>query len=116
VCDYAPGTPEALQDSATLQGAIHALDGAVAQITAALEKYGLAKETLLLFTTDHGLAMPRAKCTLYDPGVETLLIWRWPARGLSDGRRLSELISHVDIVPALLDALALTGAGESARP
>jgi N-sulfoglucosamine sulfohydrolase len=104
---YVPDTAEAVQDFAALQGAIHALDGAVAQITEALQKYRLAEETLLLFTTDHGLAMPRAKCTLYDPGVETSLIWRWPARGLSDGRRFGELISHVDIVPALLDALAL---------
>jgi N-sulfoglucosamine sulfohydrolase len=51
--------------------------------------------------------MPRAKCTLYDPGIETALIMRWPAKGIAGGKRLSQLISHVDVVPTLLQGIGL---------
>lgn len=104
---YVPNTPAARQDFAALHGAIGALDRAMGRIFDALQKNGLAEETLLIFTTDHGLAMPRAKAALYDPGLETALIMHWPARGLHGGRRVSELISHVDILPTMLAAIGL---------
>jgi arylsulfatase A-like enzyme len=104
---YIPNAPESVADFAALQGMIRSMDEAVGVILAALEKEGLAEDTLVIFTTDHGLAMPRAKCTLYDPGISTALLVRWPARDISGGRRYTDLISHVDIVPTLLEAVGL---------
>jgi N-sulfoglucosamine sulfohydrolase len=104
---YVPDTPEATQDFAALQGSIRALDLAVGRILHSLSEIGRAEDTLVLFTADHGLAMPRAKCTLYDPGVETALVARWPAGGVSGGRRVTQLISHVDVVPTLMEAIGL---------
>src|SRR5690606_23088392 len=54
---------------AELQGAIHALDRQVGRLLEHLDQSGLAENTLVIATTDHGIAMPRAKCTLYDPGI-----------------------------------------------
>lgn len=102
---YIPDAPPAAADFAALQGAIRAMDRAVGAILEQLSESGLAENTLVIFTTDHGLAMPRAKCTLYDPGIETALIMRWPAADVRGGKRLEPLISHVDIVPTLLQAL-----------
>jgi arylsulfatase A-like enzyme len=104
---YIPNAPESDTDFAALQGMIRSMDEAVGVILAALAKAGLAEDTLVVFTTDHGLAMPRAKCTLYDPGISTALLVRWPAQGISGGRRYAELISHVDILPTLLEAVGL---------
>ncbi len=104
---YLPQTPEARAEVAQLQGAIAALDSAVGRIVAALETQGLLQDTWLIFVTDHGLAMPRAKCTLYDPGIETALLMHWPGGGLTGGRRIPQLISHVDVVPTVLEALGL---------
>lgn len=99
-----PNHPAALAEFAALQGAIRQLDEGVGRVLAALDNLGLRQNTLVLFTTDHGLAMPRAKCTLYEAGIGTVLILRWPAGGVSGGRLFEQMISHVDVTPTLLEA------------
>jgi arylsulfatase A-like enzyme len=47
--------------------------------------------------------MPRAKCTLYDPGLETALLIRWPAGGVSGGGTNSALLSNIDLLPTVLE-------------
>lgn len=108
VVDYLPDDDAAREEFAALQGSILQLDNAVGEILAVLEQEGLAENTWVIFAVDHGLAMPRAKCTLYDPGIEAALIMRWPAAGLAGGRRYDYLVSHVDVVPTVLEALGLT--------
>ena len=104
---YLPQSAAARGEFAELQGVISALDTAVGRIWAALQEHGLADDTWLLFTVDHGLAMPRAKCTLHDPGLQTALIMVAPAFGLSGGRVYDELVSNVDITPTILEMLGL---------
>lgn len=104
---YLPQSPAAHGEFAELQGVIAALDAAVGRIWAAVQALGLADDTWLIFTADHGLAMPRAKCTLYDPGLQTALIMVAPAFGLVGGRVCTELISNVDIAPTVLAMLGL---------
>lgn len=104
---YLPDIPEARQDLAAFQGAIRQMDDGVGTLLAALDDLGIADSTCVIFATDHGAAMPRAKCTLYDPGIEVALLWRWPVAGLSGGRVVSELVSNVDVTPALLEGLGL---------
>jgi arylsulfatase A-like enzyme len=99
---YLPTGPESAQEMRGAEAAIEEMDEAAGHVLAALELSGRAGDALVLFTTDHGLAMPRAKCTLYDPGIEVALIAR-----LGTGPRPAvrgELISNVDILPTLLDA------------
>jgi arylsulfatase A-like enzyme len=101
---YLPAGPEAAAELTSLQAAIAEMDVAAGRVLAALEKAGRAGSALVVFTTDHGLAMPRAKCTLYDPGLEVALIVRWPDGGIGDGSNRTELISNIDILPTLLEA------------
>ena len=104
---YLPDTPATREDVAGLQGAIREADAAVGRILAALERSGLANATLVTFTTDHGLALPRAKCTLYDPGIETALLLRWPGLGRGAGGVVDGMVSNVDFLPTLLEALGV---------
>jgi len=94
-------------DLAELQGAIHSLDRQVGRLLDALDRFGLTDNTLVVATTDHGIAMPRAKCTLYDPGIEAALIMRLPNRGWSDGRVIPHMISNVDLFPTLVELAGL---------
>jgi arylsulfatase A-like enzyme len=105
---YLPDTPASREEFAALQGAIHVADDAVGVILAALNATGLAETTLFLFTTDHGVAMPRAKCTLYDPGIGVALMVRGPGAALSPGAVVDPLISNVDVLPTLLAAAGVS--------
>jgi N-sulfoglucosamine sulfohydrolase len=103
---YLPDAPESRQDLAAFQGAIRQMDDGVGRILRALDDLGIADRTCVVFATDHGAAMPRAKGTLYDPGIEVALLWRWPT-ALQGGRVISEMVSNVDVTPSLLEALGL---------
>ena len=108
---YLPDAPESHQDLAAFQGAIRQMDAGVGRILAGLDELGLSDSTCVVFATDHGAAMPRAKCTLYDPGIEVALLWRWPEAGVHGGRVVSELISNVDLTPTLLEGLGIPRPG-----
>lgn len=101
---YLPAGPETEAELRALHAAIRELDVAAGRVLAALEEAGRASGALVVFTTDHGLAMPRAKCTLYDPGLEVALIVCWPAGGIGRGAVRSRLISNIDVLPTLLEA------------
>ena len=98
---YLPAGPEATGELAALEVAIAQMDSAVGRVLGALEAAGRAENAIVLFTTDHGLAMPRAKCTLYDPGLEVALIARWPQGDLRTGEAPA-LVSNIDVLPTLL--------------
>src|SRR5262249_38395844 len=100
---YLPAGPEATEELTALQEAIREADSAVARVLAALNAAGRAEGALVVFTTDHGLAMPRAKRTLYDPGLETALIICWPGGGIGSGVVRSELVSNIDVLPTLME-------------
>jgi N-sulfoglucosamine sulfohydrolase len=104
---YLPDVAEARHDMAAFQGAVRVMDEAVGRVLAALDGLGLAGSTWVIFTADHGIAMPRAKGTLYDPGIEVPLLLRLPDAGLAGGRVVTELLSNVDVMPTILEGLGL---------
>ena len=65
-----------------------------------LRQTTLADDTLVLFTTDHGVAFPWMKCTLYDTGIGVALILRFPG-GKHSGIAMDALVSHLDVFPTL---------------
>jgi arylsulfatase A-like enzyme len=104
---YLPDLPESRRDLAAFQGAIRQMDDGVGRILAALDALGIAETTCVVFATDHGAAMPRSKGTLYDPGIEVALLWRWSSGGAVGGRLVPEMVSNVDVAPSLLEALGM---------
>lgn len=101
---YLPDVPEAREEMTAVQQTIAAMDAAAGRFLEELARAGRIDDAFVVFTTDHGLAMPRAKCTLYDPGMEVALIARWPAGGVSGGVVQDGLVSNIDVLPALFAA------------
>ena len=101
---WLPDRPGIREDCAGLHGMIRHLDDHVGRVRECLNETGLADNTLLIFTTDHGTAMPRAKGTCYDPGTKTTLAIYQPGR-VEGGRRCDELLSNCDFSPTILDLI-----------
>jgi len=72
----------------------------------ALKKNGLAENTLVICTTDHGIPFPFMKCNLTDHGTGVMLILRGP-QGISGGKAIDALVSHLDIFPTICDIIGI---------
>ena len=98
---YYPNTPTVRADIARHYNNVAVMDRDVGEILAKLEEDGVAENTVVVFMTDHGDGLPRAKRWLYDSGLHVPLIARWPGR-LERGNVEHELVSGVDLAPTFL--------------
>jgi N-sulfoglucosamine sulfohydrolase len=99
-----PDTPETRKDMAGFHASARIMDSGVGMVLAALEKAGLAENTLVISTTDHGISFPQMKCGLFDNGWGVSLIMRGPG-AFSGGKTCDALISQLDIYPTICDYL-----------
>lgn len=95
------------REMAELQGAVKRLDTGLGMILDVFDRHGLADDTIFVFTTDHGIDVPRAKGTFYDPGIGVFHFMRYPAGNWGRGRVVNELMSNIDILPTLLEACGI---------
>ncbi|XOV85034.1 MAG: sulfatase-like hydrolase/transferase [bacterium] len=114
---YYPDLPEVRADLARHYDNIHAMDKKVGEILAALAADDLLNNTIILWTTDHGDGLPRAKRELFDSGTRVPLILRIPAALRAsqvmrdtkpDNSVDHRLISFVDLAPTLLTFAGIT--------
>jgi arylsulfatase A-like enzyme len=101
-----PDVPDTRRDIAGFNADARVLDSGVAMVLSALEAAGMADNTIVLSTTDHGIAFPHMKCNLNDNGWGVSMIMRGPApfRG---GKVCDALVSQIDIFPTLCDFLGI---------
>ena len=97
-----PDAPETRLDMAAFQESARSLDRGIGAVLDALDAEGLTDNTLVICTTDHGLAFPGAKATLYDRGLGVMLILRGPG-GFSGGKASDALVSHIDLFPTVCE-------------
>lgn len=118
---YLPDNEHTRRDLAGFYGAIRQLDKAVGEVIEAIDSSNHADNTIVVFTTDHGAAFPRAKGTLYDPGVEVSLIVRPITSQRARAMRVGNIASHIDIAPSIVelmggDPATVPGDGRSFAP
>lgn len=98
---YYPDTPVVRRDWARYHDNITFMDKQVGEILAKLEADGLAEKTVVVFWSDHGRGLPRAKRWVYDSGLHVPLIVRWPAV-LKEGEVNDDLVALLDLGPTML--------------
>ena len=81
-------------------------DMCIGRVLDALDETGLTDDTMIIYTTDHGIAFPFMKCNLYDTGIGVSLIIKYKGNP-SAGKVKDSLVSHVDIYPTLCDMLGI---------
>ncbi|MBI1388633.1 MAG: sulfatase-like hydrolase/transferase [bacterium] len=98
---FLPDRPEVRQELAEYYQAVSRMDQGVGLILKALEKSGLADNTLVIYISDNGIPFPGAKTCLYDPGVRLPMLVRAPGqtrRGVVN----NAMVSFADITPSIL--------------
>ena len=99
---FLPDVPETRKDLAMYYDEITRMDDFIGQVLKELDKQSVAENTFVLFFSDNGRPFPRCKTTIYDSGVRTPLIVRWPKK-VKTGTVCSNLVSVVDIAPTICE-------------
>jgi arylsulfatase A-like enzyme len=73
----------------------------------ALEASGLAGNTLVISTTDHGIAFPGMKCNLTVHGTSVYLMLRGPG-GFGGGKICDAMVSQMDLYPTICELLDIS--------
>jgi N-sulfoglucosamine sulfohydrolase len=98
---FLPDTPEIRQDVAAYKASARSLDHGIGAVLNTLHETGMDRRTLVICTTDHGLAFPTAKASLLDRGIGVMLIMRGP--GMPPGMAHYELVSQIDVFPTICE-------------
>ena len=99
---WLPDTPATRAELAQYYQSVSRIDQGFGYLVQVLKEAGRYDDTLILYLSDHGIAMPGAKTTVYEPGLRSPLIVRHP--GAADrGTVTDAMVSWVDIAPTILD-------------
>lgn len=101
---YLPDNEVTRRDMWKLYNNIAEMDKQVGVVLKQLEEDGLLENTIIFFYGDHGGPLPREKRLIYDSGLNTPMIVRYPNKK-DAGTKNNELISFVDFAPTLLSLI-----------
>lgn len=103
---HLPDVPDVREDLRQYYDEIGRLDLYVGYVVAELEAQGITDNTVILFISDNGRPFPRDKTTLYEGGIKTPWIVKWPAQ-VKSGSITKSLVSTVDIAPTIAELAGL---------
>ena len=78
------------------------LDNQVGATMKPLDDMKLAENTVLIFLSEQGTAMPNGKWSVYDYGTKALCLVRWPEK-IKPAAVTDAVAMYCDIVPTLID-------------
>jgi len=88
-------------------GLVYRLDSMIGEILAALEETGLARDTLVVYASDHGEQLGERglfwKNGFFEEAAKVPCVMRWP-EGLPAGERRSQVVNLVDVAATFIDA------------
>ena len=99
---FLPDTPETRAELAQYYQSTTRVDQGLGRLMEILKKNGKWDNTIIVFTSDHGMAFAGGKTTVYEGGLHVPFIVRNPYQK-ERGNTNNAMISFVDIVPTLLD-------------
>ena len=103
---YYPDHPVTRADWDNYLASIEVLDSKVGKVLNRLDEEGLSQNTLVIFFGDHGRPHVRGKQWLYDGGLHTPLLMRWPGK-IRPGTTRDGLTTLLDLMPTTLAAATL---------
>ncbi len=99
---FLPDTPTCRAEIAQYYQSVSRIDQGLGRLIELLQETGHWDDTLLIYISDHGIAMPGAKTTVYEGGLRSPCLVRNPYND-RQGVVTDAMISWVDITPTILD-------------
>jgi N-sulfoglucosamine sulfohydrolase len=104
---FVPDLPGVRAELAMYQNSTRRLDDTFGRVMEALKETGFEKNTLVVFMSDNGIAIPFAKCNTWFHATRTPMLMRLPGLIEPGMRDASHYVSEVDLLPTFLE---ITGA------
>ncbi|MEA3401812.1 MAG: sulfatase-like hydrolase/transferase [Armatimonadota bacterium] len=106
--NYESATPQRLRRIVALYyAAVSLIDHQVGRMLDVLDELGIADDTLVVFTGDHGEMLGDyltcQKSNPYEPAVRVPMLMRWPGR-VAAGEVYDGIVSCTDLLPTFMDA------------
>ncbi|MFC1736377.1 sulfatase [Candidatus Hydrogenedentota bacterium] len=106
---FVPDIPGVRKELAYYLNSTRRCDDTFGKVMEALEESGFANNTLVMFLSDNGIAVPFAKCNCYLASTLTPWIVRWPGVTKPGCADKEHFISGVDYLPTVLEATGVSG-------
>jgi len=105
---YFPDTDTVRNDLLDYAFEIEYMDQQVEQILAALEASGELENTIIVYTSDHGMPFPRVKGNQYENSNHIPMAIMWKNGIKSSKRKIDDYVSFIDLAPTFLQAAGIT--------
>jgi len=106
---FVPDLPGVREELATYQNSTRRLDDTFGKVMQALEESGFASNTLVVFLSDNGIAIPFAKCNAWFHSTHTPMLCRLPGVVKAGTRDDTHFVSGVDLMPTFLELTGVKG-------
>lgn len=106
---FLPDLPGVRAELAQYLNSTRRLDDTFGRVMDALDESGFAGNTLVVFLSDNGIAVPFAKCNAWFHSTRTPLLVRWPGVVQEGTSNRVDFVSEVDFFPTFLEAANVPG-------
>ena len=106
---FLPDLPGVRAELAHYQNSTRRLDDTFGKVMQALDESGQADNTVVVFISDNGIAVPFAKCNTWFHSSRTPFLVRWPGRIEPGSRNDRHFVSVVDLKPTFLEVTGVAG-------
>ncbi|MCA9122063.1 MAG: sulfatase [Planctomycetaceae bacterium] len=101
---FLPDLPGVRNELAQYLNSTRRLDDTFGRVMDALDESGFASNTIVVFLSDNGIAVPFAKCNAWFHSTRTPLLVRWPGVVGPGTANRTDFVSGIDLFPTFLDA------------
>lgn len=106
---FLPDLPGVRAELATYLNSTRRLDDTFGKVMQALQESGQAGNTIVLFISDNGIAVPFAKCNSWFHSTHSPLLVRWPGVIKLGTHNDEHFVSIVDFFPTVMEATGVKG-------
>ncbi|MCP4852889.1 MAG: sulfatase [Fuerstiella sp.] len=105
---FLPDLPQVRMEMAEYYTSVRRCDEIIGEVLKVLDESGQADNTVVIFLSDHGIAVPFAKTNCWMHSNRTPLIIRWPGK-TPKGEAIGEkMVNSIDLAPTILDIVGLS--------